>query len=230
MKRYPSDPPSADGLRRGEFDRISIKRSKITADPADPSIDLVLPNASGTLALAPGGGGSYVNTTSNQTIGGNKTFTSPVSVPAGDAVNPGLYFGSDTGTGFYELGPTAIALVFGGAASILMQSTSTNFLKPITIGGTLINRVQFGTATHGAIILPLAAADIVAVPFAPAFSTAPKVLITPWVAGGLGSGGGDFVITQARNVGTASFDLHMYNSSAGGAVAAGTTYAWIAFN
>lgn len=75
MKRHPTENASSDGLRRGQFDFLTVKRARIDADATNPSVNLTLPATSGTLLVGGGGGGSGVDTSSNQTIGGNKTFT-----------------------------------------------------------------------------------------------------------------------------------------------------------
>lgn len=129
MKRHPTENASSDGLRRGEFDFLTVKRARIDADSTNPTVSLTLPTSSGSLLVGGGGGGgggAGVDTVSNQTVGGKKTWT-------GDAVFNGP---GGTGLGVNTIYVNPIGSSFGSAANVYFTALKD---PSVAATGTLTN-------------------------------------------------------------------------------------------
>lgn len=168
-------PVSSDNLRYGNFDRLKIKKTNLLA--TSNVVDLNLPGTSGTLALAPASG-SYVDTVTNQTIGGIKRFTGNVMMTesgndriildpvdgigvftaSSSAAVPSLQIGA-TNKGFYDVGGNTIGVTAGGTQRFAFGSLShtstvriqgpTGFNSDVTFGtGSATDGLYFNTTNN----------------------------------------------------------------------------------
>lgn len=61
---------------------------------------------------------TYVRTTNNQIIAGNKTFTDVVTVPNGTAAAPGLRFTTEANTGLFRAGTNSVGITTAGVERV----------------------------------------------------------------------------------------------------------------
>lgn len=140
------------GLSELTLDEVSIKKTRLLQPDNTARNDLLLPTVNGTLALNPSAG-SYVDTASDQTVGGNKTYSGTniwngIATFNNDTAWNGITFISQSGS-LRISSPSAYArFVYAGALnSVLTLPPNATGTLALTSGSQTISDKTFDAST-----------------------------------------------------------------------------------
>lgn len=117
----------------------TIKDGTLVADNV-----LTLPITTGTLALSTDLPTDYVDLTTDQTVGGVKSFTDVMKQAAGVNTNPSYGFSTETGLGMYRSAANTLAFAASGSQRLVVNNSFISTLGPISMSAALV-----GSGTAG---------------------------------------------------------------------------------
>ena len=96
---------------------------------------LTLPTTTGTLALVSQipTNANYVDLTTAQSVGGTKTYSSPILEANGTASLPSYSFTNNTGTGLYLINPGFLGFSISGSVIASLSASDLNIGVPLTL-------------------------------------------------------------------------------------------------